>query len=107
MFPGVTVEVQRGNLLASINVPDAVPALLVPHTEIEGRSHVVKRIYSAAELPDDVTGRVREVVEDFYAEVGGSTALLYVECGSETSWDASAVQEDIERVMRAYYGTNG
>lgn len=106
MFPGVTVEVQRGNLLASINVPDAVPALLVPHTEIEGRSHVVKRIYSAAELPDDVTGRVREVVEDFYAEVGGSTALLYVECGSETSWDASAVQEDIERVMRAYSDVN-
>lgn len=108
MYPGVKVEVQSGNLLASINVPDAVPALLVPYTESEGRAHVEKRIYSAKELPADIAAgsRVREVVEDFYAEVGGSTALLYVECGSETSMDAAAVQAEIERVMRAHSDVN-
>lgn len=68
-FPGVRVEVIDGNLLANINVPDAVPALLV-NAASYGAGSNPRTLY---ELPAD---ELYPCVGDFYAEVGGRTPLV-------------------------------
>ena len=79
-FPGVRVEVGNSNLLANISVPDAVPAIVAI-----GEKAGEYRLYGAADFPSGGVEAGRGAVEEFYAEVGGSVSLLYVEhAGSVT-----------------------
>ena len=80
-FPGVKVNVGDRNLLANVNVPDAVPAIVV----IGGKSGEY-RLYSPKDFPNGGKEAGRGAVEEFYSEVGGSASLLYVEyAGSVTN----------------------
>lgn len=77
-YPGITVNVATNNLMAAINVSDAVPAILAPDEEAQdGATHLV---YSVADAEDKgVKGTLLELVKEFYAEVGGSTTLYVVD----------------------------
>ena len=67
-FPGVNVEVGNRNLLANIDVPDAVPAIIMVTPE---GSEGITALYG----PDDSLPIAREL-HDFYNEVGGRVRLL-------------------------------
>lgn len=94
-FPGVRVHVSTGNLLRSINVPDAVPAVI-------GSTYggVVQRIYSV----DDATwGKSDTVVREFYAEVGGNTPLL---CYGVDNWSVESVVSAVKQLLTDYPDVN-
>lgn len=77
-FPGVRVDIGSNNLLANINIPDAVPAIVCSGVEDA-------TIYSA---DDYAWAKSDVVVNDFYREVGGSAPLL---CVSVDSWTVDNV----------------
>ena len=94
-FPGVKVDVSTGNLLASINVPDAVPAV-IGSSYPEG----VTRLYSAEEYS---WSKSDNVVGEFYAEVGGNTPLL---CAGIASWSIDKVAAMVSTLLQGYPDVN-
>lgn len=67
-FPGVNVAVGNRNLLANINVPDAVPAIIMSSSD---SNESITELYG----PDDSLP-IGKLLRDFYTEVGGSVRLL-------------------------------
>lgn len=65
-FPGVTVNIGENNLLANINVPDAVPAMLMSKEDVSED----KVVY------DSVDDFGYYEISDFFAQIGGNTRLV-------------------------------
>ena len=89
-FPGVKVDIGNGNLLANINVPDAVPAIVG-----NGELKAVSVLYGADDFPAGGMEAGRQAVEEFYREVGGRTMLLYTEYGEQ-----GELEQALERVWK-------
>lgn len=102
-FPGVKVDIGNNNLLANINIPDAVPAMICSNKEVSGYPTT---IYSASEVTS-------LEVENFYNEVGGRTALRLI--GIDMSKGTSSIvnmvrlfledNPDVNLVGLVYKGT--
>ena len=105
-FPGVSVNVQSNNLLSAINVSDAVPALFAPDEDAEESGNITL-VYSASDAKDKgVGGTLYEVIEEFYDEVGGSTALYVVDTSEKKMSDILGTEGDLVKLVDKYPDIN-
>lgn len=86
-FPGVVVGIGNNNLLANINIPDAVPAMICSINEVAGYPQT---IYSASEVTS-------LEVDNFYNEVGGRTALRLM--GIDMSKGTSSIVDKVRSYL--------
>ena len=87
-FPGVSIEIQNGNLQSQINVLDSVPAL-VATANTAGLIGVIKAVYSLSDAESKGYTLAAEpfihgLLNVYYNELGGSQ-LLYIMGVAETA----------------------
>lgn len=86
-FPGVSIDVQNGNLLRSMNVADSVPGLIATAADA-GNLNTVRQVYSLTDAEskgytEEKEPFLHKLINEFYTELGGNT-LLYVLGVAET-----------------------
>lgn len=88
-FPGVNVELGSSNLLASINIPDAVPALVGSKNEFGEWPMTIHTL--------GMNGVNSPEVENFYNEVGGRADLRIV--GIDMSKGTTTIVDKLRKFL--------